>query len=220
MRPAVIYRQLSFALASIGLVALLNACASVSPQPQESTQLPAACQTDCATPYAQVLGTAPGNVAAYSNCNASCVVFAPNKQNGTYTGIQWQCVEFARRWLLENKGVVYGDVDTASDIWAKIDVVTRVTDTKQFPIRAYVNGSTEGPRAGDLLIYGKEYLNTGHVAVITEVDRGAGVLKLAEQNFANRRWRGDYARQVEFIHNNGHYWVLDAYVLGWKRAEL
>ena len=94
-------------------------------------QLPEACSTDCVSPYGEVLGTAAGGVPAYSNCSARCVVPAPNTLNGVYTGLKWQCVEYARRWLLVNRGEVYGDVDIAADIW-QIPFVTRVSDGKKF----------------------------------------------------------------------------------------
>lgn len=181
--------------------------------------LPETCQTECVTPYNQVLGTAPGEVPAYSNCSSSCVVFAPNTQDGVYTGIQWQCVEFARRWLLDNLGVVYGDVDVAANIWTKIDSVTRVADDASIPLLGFENGSGQAPELGDLLIYGQEFLNTGHVAVITEVDLAAGKLRVAEQNYRNEPWPADYAREIDLIERNGRYWVLDAYVLGWKRVQ-
>jgi glutathionylspermidine amidase/synthetase len=127
-------------------------------------------------------------------------------------------VEFARRWLLANHGVVYGDVDTAADIWNKIQSVTRLADGKTFPLQAHLNGSTESPQVGDLLIYVKEYLNTGHVAVVTEVDRNAGIIKVAEQNFLNQQWPANYARRIALVHKDGKYWLLDAYLLGWKRV--
>ncbi len=180
--------------------------------------LPPACRTDCAAPFGTVLGTAPGGVPAYSNCSAKCFVPAPNRAGGTYTGIRWQCVEFARRWLLENRGVVYGDVDTAADLWGKVDTVTRVADARQFRLRAYVNGSAEPPRPGDLLVYASEYLGTGHVAVVTEVDRDAGTVAVAEQNFRNEPWPADYARRIALVQRDGAYWLLDAYLLGWKRV--
>jgi glutathionylspermidine amidase/synthetase len=199
-------------------LAILTACSELGVITQPQQTLPEACRTDCVTPYAQILGTAPGNVAAYSNCNAGCVIFTPNTEKGTYTGIKWQCVEFARRWLLGNLGVVYGDVNTASDIWNKIQFVTQVSDNQSIPLRAYENGSAEAPKVGDLLIYGKEYLNTGHVAVITDVELHTGILKVAEQNYLNQSWPGNYSRQIDVINRSGRYWVLDPYLLGWKRV--
>jgi hypothetical protein len=184
----------------------------------ETRVLPQSCSKDCATPYGQVLGTAPGQVAAYSNCNPRCVVFEPNKPGGTFTGIKWQCVEFARRWLLDNMGVVYGDVDTASDIWGKISFVIRVADGRRLPLQSFINGSSVPPATGDLLVYAKEYLGTGHVAVVTEVDLAKGRIKVAEQNFLNRPWPGNFARQIDVVSKSGGYWVLDPYLLGWKRA--
>lgn len=178
--------------------------------------VPEACASHCVTPYGTVLGVAPGKVAAYSNCSAACVIVEPNRVAGTYTGIKWQCVEFARRWLLVNKGLVYGDVDVAADIWERITYLTRVADQTKVPLDAYPNGSTRPPRPGDLLVYAREYLHTGHVAVVSNVSTNSKIITIAEQNFNNKRWPGDYARKLALVNKDGHYWILDAYLLGWK----
>ena len=192
IRTAVACKRIASLLAALALSALLASCAA----PQTSGARPDNCRTGCVTPYGQVLGVALGNVPAYSNCNARCVVFAPNRSHDTYTGIRWQCVEFARRWLLENRGAVFGDVKTASDIWGKISSVTRVADGKRFALESYLNGAFRPLQVGDLLIYSKEYLNTGHVAVVTAVDLKAGIIEVAEQNFRNQLWPGHYARRI------------------------
>ena len=84
---------------------------------ESSKKIPFQCITNCETNYGVVLGQSPAGVPAYSNCNAECVIFEPNHLNDIYTGIKWQCVEYARRWLLQERGVVFGDVDIAADIW-------------------------------------------------------------------------------------------------------
>lgn len=201
-----------------GAIALAQTNPPVAAVTQAASKpLPESCAIHCATPYGQVLGIAPGNVTAYSNCNAQCVVFEPNRETGTYTGIKWQCVEFARRWLLQKQGVIYGDVDTAADIW-KLTTITRVADNKSLPFDSYINGATVAPQVGDLLIYTKEFLGTGHVAVVIGIDKTAGMIKVAEQNFSNNKWPADYARTVDFVEKEGKYWLLDAYLLGWKRV--
>jgi glutathionylspermidine amidase/synthetase len=179
--------------------------------------LPAACTTQCKAPYGEVLGVGSGNVPAYSNCNAGCVVFSPNKKEGTYTGIKWQCVEYARRWLLVNKGVVYGDVDIAADIWA-LDVVTRIKDKTELKMSTYPNGNDKPPEAGDLLIYAKEYLKTGHVAVISNIDSKSHTIQVIEQNYNNTKWANGYARSIPFVEHENKFWLLDTYLLGWKRV--
>jgi glutathionylspermidine amidase/synthetase len=209
--------------AALMLAAGLSACAAVE-RPQagraqetaKTAALPQSCRTDCVTPYGEILGVASGDVPTYSNCNAKCVVREPNRVNGTYTGIKWQCVEFARRWLLDNKGAVFGDVDTAADLW-EIGFFTRVSDGTQLALLTFLNGSFRAPQVGDLLIYTKEYLNTGHVAVVTDVDLEAGFVEVAEQNFLNQKWPEDYARRIDFVHKDNRYWILDQYLLGWKR---
>jgi hypothetical protein len=202
----------------VWLSLLLGACAELAQGPHTGPDLPRACRTGCATPYGQILGAAPGGVPAYSNCGPNCVVFTPNREHGVYTGLQWQCVEFARRWLLENQGVVYGDVDVAADIWDKIQTVTRVADERRIPLRTYPNGSADAPAVGDLLVYAREYLGTGHVAVVTRVDTKRGTLAVAEQNYLNRGWPGEYAREIRLVRKNGRWFVTDPHLLGWKRV--
>ena len=181
--------------------------------------LPIACTAKCKTPYGEVLGRSPSNVEAYSNCSSACVVFIPNTVDRTYTGIKWQCVEYARRWLLINRGAVFGDVDIAADMWNKIDHLTRVSDQITIPLVAHLNGSEQPPQVGDLLIYAKTFNDTGHVAVVTAVEPEQNLIKVGEQNFNNQRWPGSYARQIEYIKKNGGYWMLDPYLLGWKHVS-
>lgn len=183
----------------------------------EVATLPQNCTESCVTPYGEVLGTTADGTQSYSNCQAQCVVFDPNRLDGTYTGIKWQCVEFTRRWLLRNRGLSFGDVDVAADMWA-LSSLTRPSDQVSVPLKTHENGSAQPPRRGDLLIYGREYLGTGHAAIVLSVDYRKGIVRVAEQNFKNQKWPGHFARSIQFISKNGRYWLLDAYLLGWKQV--
>ncbi|MEJ2345586.1 MAG: CHAP domain-containing protein [Gammaproteobacteria bacterium] len=194
------------------LLCQTNAWAATAPP---AGKLPAACRTGCVTPFGAVLGVVDG-LPAYSNCSAQCVDPEPVKTNGVYTGIKWQCVEFARRWLLRHDGAVFGDVDVAADIWNKIDHLERVDDKGSIALQNHPNGSARPPSAGDLLIYARAYLGTGHVAVVTAVNLPAHEIEVAEQNYLNNKYPGGYARRITLIERNHRYWVLDPYVLGWK----
>lgn len=181
-------------------------------------ELPKYCEQDCEVTYGTVLGKSISGVEAYSNCNNRCVNPAPYFINETFTGIKWQCVEYARRWLLVNQGVVYGDVDVAADIWELDSVVT--PDKKHSkPFESILNGEKDRSiQRGDLLIYSRAFLDTGHVAVVVKVDEKNQRVYLAEQNFDNNAWEGDSARDIPYvIHENG-IWLLDPYLIGWKRV--
>lgn len=182
-------------------------------------ELPFECQTDCSSPYGKVLGVSKRGIQAFSNCNSRCVIYEPNYLEGTYTGIKWQCVEYARRWLLVNRNAVYGDVDIAADIWDKIDHLTEIATNKKLPLESHLNGSKQPPQVGDLLVYAKEFHNTGHVAVVVDVDIRGGVIEVGEQNYDNAPWPGEFSRKIELIKNGDSYWLLDAYLLGWKHAK-
>lgn len=177
-----------------------------------------ACYKNCVNQYGNVLGKTKSGVTAYSNCNNDCVIFEPGNYLGTYTGLKWQCVEFARRWLLINHGVVYGDVDYAIDIWNEINHYTHIKSKTDIKVESFVNGSSSQPAKGDLLIYAKALLGTGHVAVITHVDKEKQKLYIGEQNYKNKKWDANFSRVVDYVHINGRYWVHDEYLVGWKHA--
>ena len=182
-------------------------------------QLPSECQADCVSPYGNVLGVSKRGVEAYSNCHSRCVIYDPNHWKGAYTGIKWQCVEYARRWLLIKKGAIFGDVDIAADIWNNINHLTDISTDSPLPLASHVNGSKQPPQVGDLLIYASEFNDTGHVAVVIDTDFEDGVIEVAEQNYNNEPWPDDYSRKINLVRHEGNYWLLDKYLLGWKHLS-
>ncbi len=146
-----------------------------------------------AEPFGTLLGHAPGGVAIYSSdydsVDRSQYINHSDFRsyiNNEYMGYKWQCVEFARRWLYLNRGLVFTDVPMAYDIFA-IRHYRRVEDDALLPLQAFVNGGLRAPEAGALLIWaaGGEFDVTGHVAVITEVL--ADKVRIAEQNVEHNK---------------------------------
>jgi glutathionylspermidine amidase/synthetase len=62
-----------------------------------------------------------------------------------FTGMTWQCVEYARRWLFIRKGCVFDTVVGAADMWTQLNNVQRVVDRKCFNLKKYPNGSPSPP---------------------------------------------------------------------------
>lgn len=181
--------------------------------------LPTVCFDQCDSPFGDILGQSPSKVVAFSNCRAECVAPGVNTVDGRPTGLKWQCVEYARRWLLINRGAVFGSVDIAADIWTNIDKLTRDKDQTVIPLESHLNGSRQPPQVGDLLIYAKAFYGTGHVAVVIDVNPKQKLIKVGEQNFDNLPWKGTYARQLEYIEKDGRIWILDPYLIGWKQIS-
>lgn len=200
--------------------------------------LPKACTSACQSSFGLPLGEVDG-VVAYSNCSSACVnpeptyarASASESGRGTYTGIQWQCVEYARRWWLIQKGVVFGSVDIAADIWTLVKQATRPLGGTQAVTR-HPNGGLQPPQRGDLLIYNVDPrqpdLRFGHVAVVVAVDPVEGWIAVAEQNWSNRAWtQSGAARRLELTGDNrAGYRVEDradpkssALIVGWIRVE-
>ncbi len=181
-------------------------------------EIPPFCMQDCVVAYGETLGESASGVKAFSNCNNSCVNPTPYFIDETFTGIKWQCVEYARRWLLLNKGVVYGDVDVAADIW-RLENVTSSDKKSEKPFISILNGDQQhGLQRGDLLIYSRAFYGTGHVAVVLKIDEQKQRLYLGEQNFDNEMWHQGYARDIPYVKHEQGIWVLDPYLIGWKRV--
>lgn len=146
----------------------------------------------CDTPFGSLIGVSAG-VDAYSNCNSDYTSNESNFVNVTvptasganltvldvYTGMPWQCVEYARRyWVSTAPYTTFGGVDGASDIWTRLDHGwfvganrTASGDDKFLLEKHGNNNSTSPPRVGDLLIYPVQPggFPFGHVAVVVGV---------------------------------------------------
>ena len=171
-------------------------------------------------PYGTITGYASTNVPAYSNGNESYISEEWNFLYEVFTGMKWQCVEYARRWLFIRKGCVFDSVDGAADIWTQIKQVQRVVDGKCFNLRKYPNGSPSPPINQSLLIYNRWGTDFpfGHVSVI--VDVLPNFIRVAEQNYDPYYWSGNYSRQIPYALKNGSYYIeTDDPLLGWMIVE-
>ncbi|WES67649.1 bifunctional glutathionylspermidine amidase/synthase [Superficieibacter sp. HKU1] len=178
-------------------------------------------------PFGTLLGYAPGGVAIYSSDYSSLDphYYADDASfrsyiDHEYMGHKWQCVEFARRFLFLNYGVVFTDVGMAWEIFS-LRFLREVVNDNILPLQAFANGSRRPPEAGALLVWqkGGEFSGTGHVAVITQLCQNR--VRIAEQNVIHtplppgQQWTRELALVVE----NGCYTLRDTFddttILGW-----
>jgi len=178
-------------------------------------------------PFGTLLGYAPGGVAIYSSDYKQI-----NKQDypddssfrnylgHEYMGYKWQCVEFARRFLYLNYGVVFTDVRMAYEIFS-LRYLRQVVNDAILPLQAFANGSQRAPMAGSLLIWqeGGEFKDTGHVAIITQVLKHK--VRIVEQNVIHTRLPigQQWTRELPLTYTNNCYHIQDTFddteILGW-----
>jgi glutathionylspermidine amidase/synthetase len=190
---------------------------------------------------------APGGVVAFSShyesadprqypSRRSYVAF----HEDIYTGFKYQCVEFARRWLVINAGITFGDVNMAYEIFgirgftsprpvqaaaANDDDGGQYEEQLLVPlaVREVNGGSKHRPVCGSLLLWHPAgfFRHTGHVAVVTAATDA--YVRVAEQNVSDEPWPDgrDYARELPVrIGEDGGYTVIESHfpntrVLGW-----
>ena len=101
-----------------------------------------------------------------------------NYYNGIYTGIKWQCVEFARRYLIITHGITFSDVTSAFQI---PDAKFTTLDGKQ---NIEVRNDLQ---VGSLIVWPKKYMTNsvdGHVAVVSSITPTG--ITVVEQNYNNK----------------------------------
>jgi hypothetical protein len=163
-----------------------------------------------------------------------------NLYQDEYIGYRWQCVEYARKWLIYNKGVSFKSIWHAYMIF-DIDEVRDVTkEDCNYKFQSYKNENVFPPESGDLAIYPVDKGTPwGHVAVMTNVNLDKGYIELSEQNFDRHPWKdvNSYSRRVLLLKNKDGLYTLteiEVYdknnsiefdyetekkkVIGWKRV--
>lgn len=149
--------------------------------------------------FGDLQGYAPGHIPAYSNKHDHFFSGERSIDGHLFCGFKYQCVEFARRWLYERKGLVLPDVNWACHIF-QLKEVKDATTAESVAVRAIRNGTSEKPIPDTLIIYPSSPTNVvGHVGVITEV--GADYVCVADQNYRFHRWDADYAYKLKLEHN-------------------
>ena len=183
-----------------------------------------ACHADKnTTPFGQKLG-GQGLLAGYSNGSNDCVSdewheikLAHSKM--LQTGMKWQCVEYARRWLNVQLSYTFGSIDHAYQIW-NLKIATKIDDDNESDWLKFKNGQTKiKPKRHDLLIYDQKQGIHGHVSVV--VDTQDDFVLIAEQNYSNEPWESiNYARKVKLIKDKeGFYHIDDLGLMGWMRIK-
>jgi len=141
----------------------------------------------------------------YRYNNMSFTNYITHRGRLVATGIKFQCVEFARRWLLIYRDMLFDNVDNAINIW-NLNTITRITDNKRFSFASVLHDGSTLPDVGSLLIYrSTPTMQTGHVAVVTRIEHD--LIHFDERN-------GNRFHKTVGILPNGM--LDDPEIIGWK----
>jgi hypothetical protein len=169
-------------------------------------------------PASKPFGTHLGinnNVPGYSNQESSLESNESNYIGEVYSGMKWQCVEYARRWIIINKSLTFPSVSCASDIW-HMNYLISLSNNEEKNLYKIPNGSKCPPKAGDLIIYKRTDANpVGHIGIISKVH--SNYVEISEQNWDNAQWPDDYSRAMPLTEFKGNFFLLDIAnpILGW-----
>src|ERR1700722_9603319 len=109
-------------------------------------------------PFGTSLGSFNG-VAAYSNCYPT---FDSNTENPAGTGLEWQCVEFVRRYYAQ----VYGAPLSKSNLGNANQWYNNYT---QLGLERFANGGSTAPQPGDIITSAGPSGSNGHIGIASSV---------------------------------------------------
>ena len=180
----------------------------------------------CTTTFGTHIGYVDG-VPAYSNCTDKIKSDLDNiiSYNGKniFSGTQWQCVEYARRYLINKLSVTFGSVKGAEDIFA-LKTVESIEDNKKYKFKSFKNGLEckyeDEPKVNDVIIWARNDDDTlyGHIAVILKIEESH--IFIGEQNWNDVWINPSYSRILTLNKNNNKCSIEDDNytILGWKRV--
>lgn len=169
--------------------------------------------------FGEIIGITEQNVIAYSNEKSK---HEPNYYNQIYTGLKYECVEFARRWLIIVYKITFESVDHAKDIYELNNFNSLTNPSVKINIKKYNNiNNINNISYGDLIIWTNqgEFNLHGHVAIVVKTKNNH--IYIAEQNITNQSWNGKkYSRKLLF-HNNilVDTYYPDTKILGWIKID-
>jgi hypothetical protein len=170
---------------------------------------------ELSTPFGTLLGINNG-VPAYSNNNSDFISEDHNYIGDFLSGLKWQCVEYARRWIITTQSLTFHEVQCASDIWHLNSLFQVSNNDVKVPLYRIPNDSECPPSPGDLLIYknGND-APYGHIAIISQVY--SDMIEISEQNWDNCYWTGNFSRTMPLTKIHGHYFLIDEEypIIGW-----
>lgn len=124
-----------------------------------------------------------------------------------YTGIKWECVEYIRRFLIENYQLTFENVKNALDMISLTHFYSIIDDSK-IPIYfiPYSLHNILSIRKHDIIIF--SYKDTGHVALVTKPLNKRNRIEIVEQNWEKKWESKNYSRTIN---------VYDPTIIGWLR---
>lgn len=115
-------------------------------------------------------------VSVYSNKRYENDEMVKNYYNGVFTGIKWQCVEYARRYLIITRGITFSEVTSAFEI-PRAHFTTLNGDNVII---------TNDLQEGSLIVWPGINSPHGHVAVVSSILKNG--VTVVEQNYSNNNF--------------------------------
>ncbi|MFK7750321.1 MAG: CHAP domain-containing protein [Kordia sp.] len=154
------------------------------------------------------------NVNVYYNGAVNNVEKRNVTKDGYNLGLQYQCVEFVKRYYYEYLQHKMPDSYGHAKDFFNPNIKDGKRNTQRNLIQ-YTNGSMSKPKVNDIVVFQASWYNSfGHVAIVMEVTQNT--VTIIQQNagpFSNTRVSYD------LIQENNRWKISNSKIVGWLRKE-
>jgi surface antigen len=153
-------------------------------------------------------------VPVYYNGDISHVAGRNVARNGYNIGLQWQCVEFVKRYYLEHLGHQMPDAYGHAKDFYDVQLPDASYNDRRGLVQ-YMNPSLKKPEVNDIIVFDGHIGNRyGHIAIVSNVY--AEHIEIIQQNPGP----GKASRELlPLNYKNRHWHVLQRRCMGWLRVE-
>lgn len=153
-------------------------------------------------------------VVVYYNGGVSHVGKRNVSKDGYNIGMEYQCVEFVKRYYFNHyKHKMPDSYGNAKDFFQSGLKDGSINASRD--LRQYSNPSKQSPQVGDLVVYGPSLTNKyGHVSIVSKVYTGE--IEVIQQNPGPF---GESRESIRVTTDNDKWLIENNRILGWLRKE-
>ncbi len=154
------------------------------------------------------------NVAIYYNGAVNHVEKRNITKDGYNLGLQFQCVEFVKRYYYENLHHQMPDSYGHAKDFFNPNVKDGTLNTQRSLLQ-FKNGSSSKPKTNDILVFQSSWYNSfGHVAIVTKVtENNVFIIQQNAGPFSNTRV------SYHLTQENNRWKIPANKIVGWLRKE-
>jgi hypothetical protein len=145
-----------------------------------------------------IIGKTILGIRVYSNPKRSAQ--QANLYRGVFTGLKYECVEFARRFWVITRQYTFPEIESAVDLWSLTHFQSVIPERPDLAMQHFYPTTSNVPILGDLVIFDRSPTAPhGHVSVVIKCRQYKKhvYVYICDQNFNDQSFNKTYNGRIK-----------------------